>query len=398
MPWKLTPSWKSAISQPPNVTARTLSRIADVSKAEWNGLQADRSNAPYHPFTDWEFLNALETSACATEKSGWAPCHIWLTDGDDRPLGAVPLYAKTHSMGEYIFDHAWADASERAGIAYYPKLLSAIPFTPATGPRLITKDEANEPALISALLSVCEKYGMSGVHINFLDQAVQRRLSEYGFLARTDRQFHFINKDYKDFDDFLSALNSRKRKKIRTERRRATTNIEIKRLRGDDIKSEHWDAFYHFYMDTAQRKRGQPYLNRAFFKAIHASMRDQILLVLAYEDDTPIAGALNFIGGDTLYGRHWGMIKHVEFLHFELCYYQAIEAGIEMGLSRVEAGAQGEHKLARGYEPVTTYSSHYLAHPGLRNAIGDYLANERQAIARNVDVLSHYTPFKKEQS
>jgi predicted N-acyltransferase len=391
-------SWKSTISQLQNVTARTLSRIAEVSNAQWNGLQPDRSSADYHPFTDWEFLNALEISGCATENTGWAPCHIWLTDSKDQPLGAAPLYAKTHSQGEYIFDHSWADASERAGIAYYPKLLCAIPFTPASGPRLITKDRANEQALVSALLSVCDKYEMSGVHINFLDQAVQERLSEYGFLARTDRQFHFINKDYKDFDDFLSALSSRKRKKIRAERRRATEKIEIKRLRGNDIKAEHWDAFYQFYMDTAQRKWGRPYLNREFFTAIQEGMRDQILLVLAYEDGIPIAGALNFIGGDILYGRHWGAIKHIEFLHFELCYYQAIEAGIELGLGRVEAGAQGEHKIARGYEPITTYSSHYLAHPGLRNAIGDYLENERRAIAHNVDVLTQYTPFKKEPS
>lgn len=390
--------WKSTINQRQNITARTLSRIAEVSKVDWNGLQPDRSSVEYHPFTDWEFLNALETSGCATEDTGWAPCHIWLTDGKGRPLGAAPLYAKTHSMGEYIFDHAWADASERAGLAYYPKLLCAVPFTPASGPRLIYKDVDGEKALVSALFSVCEKFEMSGVHINFLDQAVQERLSEYGFLARTDRQFHFINKGYKDFDDFLAALSSRKRKKIRTERRRATEKIEIKQLRGDDIKAEHWDAFYHFYMDTSQRKWGRAYLNREFFDAVHAGMRDQILLVLAYEDDTPIAGALNFIGGDTLYGRHWGAAKHIEFLHFELCYYQAIEAGIELGLSRVEAGAQGEHKLARGYEPVTTNSSHYLAHPGLRAAIGDFLDRERRAVAHNVDVLSHYTPFKKEPS
>jgi len=379
--------WKSTISQTANVTARTLSRISEVSKAEWNGLQPDRSSAAYHPFTDWEFLNALEISDCATENTGWAPCHIWLTDDDNNALGAAPLYAKTHSMGEYIFDHAWA-----------AKLLSAIPFTPATGPRLIVKDQDHEPALASALFSVCDKYEMSGVHINFLEQAAQDRLTELGFLARTDRQFHFINKNYRDFDDFLAALSSRKRKKIRTERRRATANVDIKQLRGDDIQTEHWDAFYQFYMDTSQRKWGRPYLNRNFFETVHQSMKDQILLVLAYEDDIPIAGALNFIGGDTLYGRHWGAIKHVEFLHFELCYYQAIEAGIQLELARVEAGAQGEHKLARGYEPVTTYSSHYLAHPGLRNAIGDYLVRERQAIARNVDVLSTYTPFKKEPS
>ncbi|NNC38159.1 MAG: N-acetyltransferase [Hyphomonadaceae bacterium] len=380
----------------PNYTARTLSRISEVKKSEWNGLQADRSSKAYHPFTDWEFLNALEVSECATENTGWAPCHIWMTDENERALGAAPLYAKTHSMGEYIFDHAWADASERAGLAYYPKLLCAIPFTPATGPRLIYQDQQYEQTLASVMLGVCDKFEMSGVHINFLERPVQDRLSEYGFLARTDRQFHFINKGYKNFDEFLAALSSRKRKKIRAERRRATESVEIKRLRGEDIKSEHWDVFFRFYMDTAQRKWGRPYLNRDFFTAVHDGMRDQTLLVVAYQDGTPIAGALNFIGGNTLYGRHWGTLQHIQFLHFELCYYQAIEAGIELGLDRVEAGAQGEHKLARGYEPVTTYSSHYLAHPGLQNAIGEYLQRERRAIEHNVDVLSQYTPFKKE--
>jgi predicted N-acyltransferase len=391
MPW-----WKSKISQKPLYTARTLSRINEVSKADWNGLLPARGEKDYHPFVDWDFLNALESSNCATEQSGWAPCHVWLTDENDQPVGAAPLYAKTHSMGEYVFDHAWADAAERAGLPYYPKLQCAVPFTPATGPRLIGKDKDAEAALISALINVCEKYEMSGVHITFTEKTLQDRLSEYGFLARTDRQFHFINKDYKDFDDFLAALSSRKRKKIRSERKRAGENVTIKRFIGDDIKPEHWDAFYHFYMDTAQRKWGQAYLNRGFFSALHENMRDQILLIFAYEDGAAIAGALNFIGGDTLYGRHWGALKHIDFLHFELCYYQAIEAGIDMGLARVEAGAQGEHKLARGYEPVTTYSAHYLAHPGLSNAIKDYLERERRAVAHNVDVLSGYTPFKKE--
>jgi len=390
------PLWKSKISQKPNFKARTLSRIAEIDRSAWNALLPERGAVNYHPFTDWDFLNALEVSDCATEETGWAPCHLWLTDAKDNPAGAAPLYAKTHSMGEYIFDHAWADASERAGLPYYPKLLCAIPFTPASGPRLISNDKDAEIALVSALINVCDKYEMSGVHLNFVDKELQSRLSELGFLARTDRQFHFINRDYENFDAFLTALSSRKRKKIKSERRRAGDGVDIKRLRGDDIKPAHWDAFFRFYMDTAQRKWGRPYLNREFFAAIHESMRDQILLVLAYVDGEPIAGALNFIGGDALYGRHWGAIVHKEFLHFELCYYQAIEAGIEMGLQRVEAGAQGEHKLARGYEPVTTYSAHYLQHPGLRNAIGDYLERERRAIAHNVDVLGKYTPFKKE--
>lgn len=394
---KLTLWWKSKISQEPTYTARTLSRIDEVDRTAWNGLQPERSSKDYYPFLDWDFLHALEVSNCATEETGWAPCHIWMTDENDRPVGAAPLYAKSHSMGEYIFDHAWADAAERSGLPYYPKLLCAAPFTPATGPRLLCPDIAAESALLSAMMNVCDKYEMSGVHINFITEEMQTRLAEFGFLARTDRQFHFINRGYENFDDFLAALSSRKRKKIRSERKRATEHVEIKRLRGDEIAPEHWDAFFNFYLDTSERKWGRAYLNRAFFTAVHETMREQILLVMAYENGEPIAGALNFIGGDTLYGRHWGAVKHVEFLHFELCYYQAVEAGIEMGLARVEAGAQGEHKLARGYEPVTTYSSHYLRHQGLSDAIGDYLERERRAVARNVDVLGQYTPFKKEQ-
>ena len=298
-------------------------------------------------------------------------------------------------MGEYVFDHAWADASQRAGLPYYPKLQCAVPFTPAQGPRLIARTPEAQTALIQAIKGLCAQFNMSGVHITFTDATTQEALAAHGFLARTDRQFHFINRNYKSFDDFLASLTSRKRKKIKSERRRACEHVTIKRLRGDDIKPEHWDAFFGFYLDTSQRKWGQAYLTREFFEAIHEGMRDQILLMIAYEGDAPIAGALNFIGGDALYGRHWGACKHIPFLHFELCYYQAIEAGIEMNLSRVEAGAQGEHKLARGYEPNPTYSAHYFAHAGLSNAVENFLSHERKAVDRNIKILDTYTPFKK---
>ncbi len=374
-----------------HMTVHILKNIADVPRADWNALLPARGTPDYHPFTDWDFLNALEISGCVGEGTGWQAAHIWLDD----KTGCAPLYVKSHSMGEYVFDQGWADAAARAGMDYYPKLQCAVPFTPVTGPRLIAATPEAEMVLIGALQDLCTQNNMSGVHLTFGDKDVVQRLERYGFLIRTDRQFHFINRGYQDFDDFLMGLTSRKRKKIKAERRKAQDHMHIKRLRGDDIKPAHWDAFYQFYLDTSTRKWGRPYLTRAFFAAIHASMREQVLLVLAFQDGTPVAGALNFIGGDALYGRHWGALVDIPFLHFELCYYQAVEAGIEMGLARVEAGAQGDHKLARGYEPVQTYSAHYLTHPGLRDAVADFLTHERRAIAQHIDVLGEHVPFKK---
>lgn len=357
-----------------------------------------RSSADYHPFTDWDFLNALEISGSVgdgqKDTTGWQAAHLCLEDDQKNMQGCAPLYVKSHSMGEYVFDQGWADAAQRAGMDYYPKLQCAVPFTPVTGPRLIAKSPDAEAELIGALKDICHQNNMSGVHLTFGNKDLVTRLSKQGFLTRTDRQFHFVNRNYTDFDDFLCSLTSRKRKKIKAERRKAQEQVNIKSLRGDDIKSEHWDAFYKFYLDTSQRKWGRPYLTRAFFKAVHETMREQVLLILAYTDGTPIAGALNFIGGDTLYGRHWGAVMDVPFLHFELCYYQAIEAAIDMGLTRVEAGAQGDHKLARGYEPVTTYSAHYLTHPGLRDAVANFLRHERRAVAQHIDVLGEHTPFR----
>ncbi len=350
-----------------------------------------RGSPDYHPFTDWDFLNALEESGCVGGGTGWQAAHIWL----ENKKGCAPLYVKSHSMGEYVFDQIWADAAARAGIDYYPKLQCAVPFTPVTGPRLIAKTPEAETVLIETLKDICQQNNMSGVHLTFGDKNLVERLSKQGFLTRTDRQFHFINRDYKDFTDFLASLTSRKRKKIKSERRKAQEQVQIKRLRGGDIKPEHWDAFYKFYLDTSARKWGRPYLTRAFFAGLHETMGEQVFLVLAYQDDTPIAGALNFIGGDALYGRHWGALVDIPFLHFELCYYQAVEAAIEMGLARVEAGAQGDHKLARGYEPVATYSAHYLTHPGLRDAVANFLTHERKAVAEHINVLGEHVPFKK---
>jgi len=376
----------------PTFSARILNAVSEVTEAEWDGLP----NVEGHPFLTWRFLNALEQSGCASAETGWAPRHIWLLDANEHPVGGTPLYAKTHSQGEYVFDHAWADALHRAGGDYYPKLQSSIPFTPATGPRLLANTNDARNGLVQAMVQACHEWSYSGAHLTFLNPDDRETLETAGLSIREDRQFHFINRAYGNFDDFLQSLTSRKRKNIRKERAQAQDGITIKRLTGDDLKPEHWDTFYHCYLDTSQRKWGRPYLNREFFARIHETMRDDILLVMAFDGEMPIAAALNFIGREALYGRNWGALVHKPFLHFELCYYQAIEAGIELGLPRVEAGAQGEHKLARGYEPVATFSAHYLAHPGLRDAIDDYLTRERMAVEHEIKILAQHTPFKKD--
>ena len=376
----------------PTYTARILSRINQVSESEWDSHLPEGR----HPFLSWRFLNACEESGSATEETGWAPRHIWLEDEEGTALGCAPLYAKTHSQGEYVFDHGWANALSRAGGDYYPKLQSCVPFTPATGPRLLAKTKDAKIGLISTLIQACRDWDYSGAHLTFLQDEDLSLLTETGFAHREDRQFHFINRDYENFDDFLSSLASRKRKNIRKERAAAQEGITIKRLTGDDLKPQHWDVFWQCYQDTSQRKWGRPYLTRAFFDLMQETMRNDIILVMAFDGDTPIAAALNYIGSEALYGRNWGCLAHKPFLHFELCYYQAIEAGIALGLPRVEAGAQGEHKLARGYEPVATHSAHYLAHPGLRDAVEDYLKRERQAVKYEIDVLGKHTPFRKE--
>ncbi|MEP4052821.1 MAG: GNAT family N-acetyltransferase [Litorimonas sp.] len=375
----------------PHFTATIISQISDVSASDWDALLP----AGIHPFLSHRFLLAMEESGSATAETGWMPRHIWVEDESRNVVGAAPLYVKSHSQGEYVFDHAWANALAQAGINYYPKLQCSVPFTPATGPRLLAKTPESKLAVAGAMMQACAEWGMSGVHLTFLQEEDRTALDQLGFAAREDRQFHFINRGYADFDAFLASLSSRKRKNIRKERKAVQDGVSIKRLIGDDLKDEHWDVFYRCYLDTGERKWGRPYLTRQFFDQMQQTMRDEICLVMASMDGTPIAAALNYIGSEALYGRNWGALVHKPFLHFELCYYQAIEAGLELGLPRVEAGAQGEHKLARGYEPVVTHSAHWLTHPGLMKGVEDYLVRERAAVEHEVDILAKHTPFRK---
>lgn len=364
------------------------------------GAESLPQKPSYNPFISHVFLNALEESGCATAETGWFPRHLILESSNGEVWGAVPAYLKNHSQGEYVFDHGWADAFHRAGGDYYPKLQVSIPFTPATGRRFLLSpaihQESGMQALASGLVEVCRRSHASSVHTTFLTKAEWDMLGGLGYLQRTDQQFHFENDGYSTFDDFLEALASRKRKAIRKERREAlSAGLEIEHLTGRDLTEAHWDAFYTFYMDTGSRKWGRPYLNREFFSLIGERMPEQILLVMAKREGRYIAGALNFIGSETLFGRNWGCTEHHPFLHFELCYYQAIEFAIERKLARVEAGAQGAHKLARGYLPTTTYSAHWIAHEGLSDAIEDYLQREREAVEMEGRELADHAPFRK---
>ncbi|KQZ93099.1 hypothetical protein ASD74_17460 [Rhizobium sp. Root564] len=383
-------------------TIRVAQSFKDIAPESWNSLSgASRlpSATPYNPFISHAFLSALEESGSATAKTGWLGQHLLLERSDGRLMGAVPGYLKNHSRGEYVFDQGWADAFERAGGRYYPKLQCSVPFTPATGPRLLTTGldaAAFQHVLASGLHQVTEKLGISSVHVTFANEDEIEALEDEGFLHRTDQQFHFINEGYRDHSDFLDALSSRKRKTLKKERRSALENgIEIDWLTGSDLTENIWDQFFTFYMDTGSRKWGKPYLTRAFYSLIGERMADDILLVMAKREGKYIAGAINFIGGDALYGRHWGCIEDHPFLHFEVCYHQAIDFALSKGLKRVEAGAQGEHKLARGYTPVTTHSAHYIAHPGLRHAIADYLERERSEVEQINDYLEDHSPFRK---
>ncbi|MGN8151514.1 GNAT family N-acetyltransferase [Agrobacterium cavarae] len=383
-------------------TIRVAQSFKDIAPESWNSLSgASRlpSATPYNPFISHAFLSALEESGSATAKTGWLGQHLLLERSDGRLMGAVPGYLKNHSRGEYVFDQGWADAFERAGGRYYPKLQCSVPFTPATGPRLLTTGldaAALQQVLASGLQQVTEKLGISSAHVTFANEEEIEALEDEGFLHRTDQQFHFINEGYRDHSDFLDALSSRKRKTLKKERRSALENgIEIDWLTGSDLTEDIWDQFFTFYMDTGSRKWGKPYLTRAFYSLIGERMADDILLVMAKREGKYIAGAINFIGGDALYGRHWGCIEDHPFLHFEVCYHQAIDFALSKGLKRVEAGAQGEHKLARGYTPVTTHSAHYIAHPGLRHAIADYLERERSEVEQINDYLEDHSPFRK---
>ena len=377
---------------------KTVSSLSAVDPAAWNAV-ANPSSEPFDPFLSWEFLEALESSGAATRETGWSPLHLIIENEDGELTAAMPLYAKAHSQGEYIFDYAWADAYERAGGDYYPKLLSAVPFTPVTGRRLLVRDgeidkRGLQHALLSGAIQLAQNNDLSSLHINFVEQDLYNDLGELGLLQRTDKQFHFENRDYEDFDAFLAELSSAKRKNLRKERKKAQEGLTFEWLTGDEIQPHHWDAFFEFYMDTGSRKWGFPYLNRATFELIHDRLREHALLIFACEDGKPIAGALNFIGSETLYGRYWGRLEERPFLHFEVCYYQAIDFAIERGLKRVEAGAQGGHKLARGYGPVTTHSVHWIGHEGLRRAVDQYLEQERYAVADENEYLLARQPFK----
>jgi len=372
--------------------------LAEVDPAEWNNV-ANPPGLRRDPFLSWEFLEAMESSGAATPDTGWIPRHILVRDAGGTLRGAMPLYGKTHSRGEFVFDHSWADAFERAGGAYYPKLLGAVPFTPVTGRRRLVPpgpDEARIKALLlSAAINFAEQNRISSLHINFVEEEESEALMLNGLLCRTDQQFHWFNNGYGNFDDFLAELSSAKRKNLRKERAKAQEGLTFAHIRGDDITEDHLDIFFEFYMDTGSRKWGSPYLKRETFSLLRDRMADDMLFIFAMEDGQPIAGALNMIGSDTLYGRYWGTLDARPMLHFETCYYQAIDYAIANGLAVVEAGAQGGHKLARGYVPVLTYSAHWIAHPGLRAAVADYLERERDAVENDLDYLNERTPFKK---
>ena len=372
------------------IVARIARSVGELQAGEWDAL------AGGDPFLSHAFLTALEDSGSVGPGTGWSAAPIVIEDTEGKLAAALPAYLKGHSQGEYVFDHSWAEAWHNAGGSYYPKLQIAVPFTPATGRRLLLADPALAIPLLRAAEQLCEANSLSSAHATFIAPAQMPLFEAAGWLPRSDIQFHWQNRGYASFEEFLGALSSRKRKDIRKERAAAQQAVEIRQLSGADIREEHWDAFWGFYQDTGARKWGRPYLTRAAFSLIGERLADKILLVMAYADGVPIAGALNFIGPDALYGRYWGATLDKPFLHFELCYYQAIDAAIERGLDRVEAGAQGGHKLARGYEPVQTWSAHYIAHPGFRAAVADFLARERAGIAADQLFLGERTPFRKE--
>jgi predicted N-acyltransferase len=399
-----------------NITLEAVSSVSQISADDWNACanplcagsaassklagdsRAD-SKVAYNPFVSHAFFNALEASVSASARTGWGPRHLIARSGGE-VAGIVPCYLKSHSQGEYVFDHGWADAFERAGGNYYPKLQATVPFTPATGPRLLVRPGSSatriREALAGGLIGLCEATQASSVHVTFTREEEWKFLAQHGFLQRTDQQFHWRNEGYATFEDFLGTLNARHRKAIKRERREALEHgITIHHLTGSEITPDAWDAFFDFYMETGSRKWGRPYLTREFFNIIGETMAEDVLLVMAKRDGRWIAGAINFIGSDTLFGRNWGAVEHHPFLHFEVCYYQAIDFAIQRGLKRVEAGAQGEHKIARGYLPQTTYSAHYIADPSLRRAVGDYLKHERHYVQQAVRELTEAGPFRK---
>jgi len=377
---------------------KVIGGIGDITADDWDACAGTDD-----PFVRHAFLAALEESGSVSAEAGWMPHHLVLEDENAVVLAVAPLYLKNHSYGEYVFDWGWADALHRAGGEYYPKLQAAVPFTPVTGRRLLVrpdlaleKQRALQTALLSGLVQLAERLKISSFHITFPSEQEWRLCGELGLLQRTDRQFHWINDGFETFDDFLAALSSRKRKGIRKERRAiAEKDVVIQTLRGDQIKEHHWDAFYAFYQDTSDRKWGQAYLNRDFFSRLGESMGENVLLIMAEIEGRFVGGALNMIGKDTLFGRYWGCLENFKFLHFEVCYYRAMDFAIETGLKRVEAGAQGHHKLQRGYLPNATYSAHWIANAGFRKAVKQFLIEETDAIKDEIDNLVDHSPFKR---
>ena len=389
------------MTSPDAIEITVLAGLGEIDAADWDACAAPEAadgGPPRDPFTTHRFLHALEASGSVGTGTGWQPRHLVARAGGE-VIGVAPLYAKGHSQGEYIFDHNWAHAWQRAGGRYYPKLQLAVPFTPATGRRFLVKpgeEGRGTAALVQGAVSLASEQRLSSFHVTFCTPEEAARGAKIGLLHRITQQYHWENRDYSDFEAFLADLSSRKRKTIRKERRTAQEfGGEIVGLTGDAIRPEHWDAFWHFYQDTGARKWGTPYLTRSFFDIAQETLADDMLLVLALRDGRPVAGALNFIGRETLYGRYWGAIEHHACLHFEACYYQAIDYAIAHGLNSVEAGAQGEHKIARGYLPVETHSLHWLADQGFSRAVEDYLEAERAAVGEDIEVLTSYGPFRK---
>lgn len=373
-------------------TARLISSAKELPAADWDACAGSAN-----PFVSHAFITALEDSGSATPSTGWGPAHLVIDDDRGRAAAIMPAWLKSHSQGEYVFDHAWADAFERAGGRYYPKLQIAVPFTPVPGPRLLLRDPTHGPALVGAAEAATHQFGLSSAHATFVADDQVAAFENAGWLIRTGQQFHWSNRGYRDFEAFLADLAARKRKAIRRERAAALAGgVEIEHVTGAALTEAHWDAFWAFYQDTGSRKWGRPYLTRTFFSLLSERMADEVLLILAKREGRYIAGALNFIGTDALYGRYWGCSEDRPFLHFELCYYQAVEAAIARRLDRVEAGAQGEHKLARGYLPTPTRSAHFIVHRGLRRAVADFLDAERRAVDYEMTVLSEYSPFRRD--
>jgi predicted N-acyltransferase len=409
MPLKQSETQPSAMAAT-QITLRVAGAIADIAPESWDACanplvlpgagETATLGADYNPFISHDFLSSLELSGSVRHRTGWQPMHLLAEGPGGELLGVAPCYAKSHSQGEYVFDHGWADAYERAGGSYYPKLQVSVPFTPASGRRLLVRPgpqaDAVREALAGGLAEVCRRSSASSVHVTFLPEPEWKLLGELGYLQRTHRQFHWENAGYATFEEFLGALASRKRKTIRRERAESlAAGVTIHWLSGADLTESVWDAFFDFYMETGSRKWGRPYLTREFYSIVGEKMRDRILMVMAKRNGRWVAGAINFIGSNTLFGRHWGCCEHHPFLHFEVCYYQAIDYAIAHKLARVEAGAQGQHKIARGYLPVTTYSAHYIVDPALRRAIADFLKHERRHIEAEIEEFAEFAPFRK---